>query len=68
MAGSPDSALQELGGWASPAMLQRYALLSPGHVAAWAGNIGRATTARQLPPEPATKRPPKGPILIGWGG
>ncbi|GAB1389897.1 MAG: hypothetical protein AMXMBFR78_11670 [Rubrivivax sp.] len=68
MAGTPDSALQELGGWASPAMLQRYAHLSPGHVAAWAGNIGPATTARQVASAPATKTAPEGADShrMGW--
>ena len=68
MAGTPDSALQELGGWASPAMLQRYAHLAPGHVAAWAGNIGPVTTTRQVPPETPTKKAPEGADShrVGW--
>lgn len=55
MAGTPDKALQELGGWASADMLERYAHLAPSHVAAWAGNIGPATTARQVPAPAPTK-------------
>jgi integrase len=68
MAGTPDSALQELGGWASADMLQRYAHLAPSHVAAWAGNIGPATTARQVPSEPAKKKAPEvaDSHRVGW--
>ena len=68
MAGTPDSALQELGGWASADMLQRYAHLAPGHVAAWAGNIGPATTALQVPSEPTKERAPEGADShrVGW--
>jgi integrase len=39
-AGTPLAVLQELGGWASLAMVQRYAHLGATHVAAWAANIG----------------------------
>lgn len=37
-AGTPLAVLQELGGWASLAMVQRYAHLGTSHVAQWAGN------------------------------
>jgi hypothetical protein len=68
MAGTPDSALQELGGWASADMLQRYAHLAPGHVAAWAGNIGPAATARQVQSDQAKKTAPEGADShrVGW--
>ena len=70
MAGTPDSALQELGGWASPTMLQRYAHLAPGHVAAWAGNIGPATTARQVtagrPTKTASEEAAHEVDQVGW--
>jgi integrase len=38
-AGTPAFVLQELGGWSSPEMVKRYAHLSPGHLADYAGNI-----------------------------
>lgn len=37
-AGTPDAVLQALGGWASSAMVQRYAHLGPSHLAGWADN------------------------------
>jgi integrase len=40
MAGTPLSVLQELGGWHSPQMVQRYAHLSPEHLAAAAERVG----------------------------
>ena len=56
--------LQELGGWASLAMVQRNAHLAVSHVAAWAGNIGGSgTTAVQVPlrqPVPDVTAAPKG--------
>jgi integrase len=39
MAGTPLSVLQELGGWHSPQMVQRYAHLSPEHLAAAAERV-----------------------------
>jgi len=39
MAGTPVSVLQELGGWHSPQMVQKYAHLSPEHLAAAAEKI-----------------------------
>jgi len=38
-AGTPLHVLQELGGWSCYSMVQRYAHLSPGHLAEHAGNI-----------------------------
>jgi len=35
-AGAPQYAIQSLGGWASPAMVQKYAHLSPEHLKEWA--------------------------------
>lgn len=40
MAGTPIPVLQELGGWQSIAMVQRYAHIAPGHAAQFAGNVG----------------------------
>ena len=40
MAGTPLSVLQELGGWHSHEMVQRYAHLSPEHLAAAAERVG----------------------------
>jgi len=68
MAGTPDSALQELGGWASADMLQRYAHLAPSHVAAWAGNIGPGTNTVQMPHDTAKKKASKeaDSHRVGW--
>lgn len=40
-AGTPLLALRDLGGWATLAMVQRYAHLSPGHLAGYADNVVR---------------------------
>ncbi len=40
-AGTPLHALQELGGWAGPEMVQRYAHLSADHLAGYAENAGK---------------------------
>ena len=42
--GTPDRVVQECGGWASPAMLQRYAHLSTKHLTDYADNLNGATT------------------------
>ena len=39
MSGTPLNALQELGGWASPQMVQRYAHLAPGYLASYANKL-----------------------------
>jgi integrase len=39
MSGTPLAVLQQLGGWASIEMVQRYAHLAPDHVAAYAGRV-----------------------------
>ncbi|MDP2826703.1 MAG: tyrosine-type recombinase/integrase [Sulfuritalea sp.] len=39
MGGTPINVLQELGGWASPQMVQRYAHLAPGHLAEYANKL-----------------------------
>ncbi len=39
MAGTPLDVLRQLGGWADMAMVLRYAHLSPGYVAGYAGNV-----------------------------
>ena len=49
--GTPLPVLQELGGWASLAMVQRYAHLGVSHVAAWAGNVsGGGTNPTEMEP------------------
>jgi integrase len=54
--GTPLAVLQELGGWASLAMVQRYAHLGRSHVAQWAGNLaGGGTTLAQPAPAAPTK-------------
>ena len=65
--GTPLAVLQELGGWASLSMVQRYAHLSVSHVAAWAGNIGAGTTPVQVPSGEGKKTGPEGPSTeVGW--
>jgi integrase len=39
MGGTPINVLQELGGWASPQMVQRYAHLAPAHLARYANKL-----------------------------
>ena len=69
-AGTPPAVLKELGGWASLTMVERYAHLAPGHVAAWAGNIGHATITRQVQAAPESENGPEGPRhegdSMGW--
>ena len=68
--GTPLAVLQELGGWASLTMVQRYAHLAVSHVAAWAGNIGAGTTPVQVEPGAAPEKARKGPSTeakqVGW--
>jgi len=68
-AGTPLPVLQELGGWASLAMVQRYAHLGLSHVAAWAGNLaGGGTNPVQVPLDATNENGPEGPSTEGWGG
>jgi hypothetical protein len=58
--------LQELGGWDSLAMVQRYA-----HLAAWAGNaLAGGTTPARLAAPAANTNGPEGPFTegkpVGW--
>jgi hypothetical protein len=39
--GTPLNALQELGGWKSLEMVQRYAHLAPSHLASFANNLSK---------------------------
>jgi integrase len=68
--GTPLAVLQELGGWASLTMVQRYAHLGQTHVSAWAGNIGGGTSAVQVDSRPAKENGPEGPSSevnqVGW--
>ena len=68
-AGTPLPVLQELGGWASLAMVQRYAHLGVSHVAAWASNIG-GTNPVQVPIGTPNANGPEGPSTeeksLGW--
>jgi integrase len=68
--GTPLAVLQELGGWASQAMVQRYAHLGQTHVAAWAENIGRGTSSGTSLAAPAKNNGPEGPLSegkeVGW--
>mgnify|MGYP002525036256 CR=1 FL=1 len=45
--GTPLNILQELGGWSEPTMVQRYAHLSPGHLAEYADNARIGTNLVQ---------------------
>ena len=74
-AGTPLPVLQELGGWASLAMVQRYAHLGRSHVAQWAGNLAQGgTTGGTTPAQPGTpgttENGPEGPSYegkpVGW--
>jgi len=69
--GTPLAVLQELGGWASLAMVQRYAHLGRSHVAAWADNIsGAGTSPAQVAQDPQTTSAPGGALSegdqVGW--
>jgi integrase len=73
-AGTPLPVLQELGGWASLAMVQRYAHLGNSHVAAWAANVAAGGTVPAQPAQtvtpPETPTAPKAPsdqgLGVGW--
>jgi integrase len=68
-AGTPLPVLQELGGWASLVMVQRYAHLGRSHVAAWAGNLssGGTTTAQPQSESPVkTDREGADSHRLGW--
>ncbi len=54
-AGTPLSVLQELGGWRSATMVQRYAHLTAGHLVHYANNIVEDTRSTNLAHEPITK-------------
>lgn len=51
--GTPLNVLQQLGGWQSIDMVQKYAHLAPSHVAKWADNVARN---RAQPKKKATKK------------
>jgi len=58
--------LQELGGWASLAMVQRYAHLGRSHVAQWAGNLAAGgTTPAQPAPVAPSETAPEGAVHEG---
>ncbi len=70
-AGTPLPVLQELGGWASLQMVQRYAHLGRSHVAAWAGNMASSGTTPAQPAAQTTRdHGPEGPRHegeeVGW--
>jgi len=67
-AGTPLAVLQELGGWASLAMVQKYAHLGQQHTAAWAGNALAApgTNPAQAAADAEMKNAPGG--AFSWGG
>ena len=67
--GTPLPVLQELGGWKSLTMVQRYAHLGHSHVSAWAGNIvPGGTTPAQPGAAGPTKAAPEGADShrVGW--
>ena len=55
-ADTPLQAVQALGGWASPAMVQRYAHLSPGQLSQYAGAVRLGTLVGHT--GPAKRKPP----------
>jgi len=70
-AGTPSAVLQELGGWASPEMVQKYAHLGRSHVAQWAGNSLAApgTNPAQMASDTTNENGPEGPFHredLGW--
>jgi integrase len=67
-AGTPLAVLQELGGWASLTMVQRYAHLGRSHVAAWAGNAAAGGTDPAQAAQAGTNaNGPEGPSTeVGW--
>jgi integrase len=70
-AGTPLPVLQELGGWASLAMVQRYAHLGASHVAMWAGNLATGgTTPAQPEPSASSKTASEEAVhegdQVGW--
>jgi len=60
-AGTPLPVLQALGGWASLAMVQRYAHLGQSHVADWAGNVLGTNRVHEAPEAEIkpTRKPPE---------
>ena len=68
-AGTPLPVLKELGGWATLAMVERYAHLGVSHVAAWAGNIS-GTNPEQVAGRVPMRNGPEGPMSegdsMGW--
>ena len=68
--GTPLPVLMELGGWASLAMVQRYAHLGRSHVAAWAGNMAGGTTLAQVAQDAGSETGPEWPVhegeAVGW--
>ncbi len=65
-AGTPLAVLQELGGWASLAMVQRYAHLGHSHISAWAGNLF-GTKVAQVAGADENDNGPHGPLSEGKG-
>jgi integrase len=70
-AGTPLPVLQELGGWASLAMVQRYAHLGLSHIAEWAGNVPATGTTLAQPSRAAgNETGPEVPLSegnsVGW--
>lgn len=53
--GTPLHVLQELGGWASYAMVQRYAHLAADHLAPWAERLARPRADRGTNPSQPTE-------------
>ncbi len=62
-AGTPQHALQELGGWSSAAMVRRYAHLAPEHLAGYAAALPSAGT----PNGTAATTPHRPTALVGGG-
>ena len=68
---TPLPVLQALGGWASLAMVQRYAHLGQSHIAAWAGNTATGgTNPAQVAQLATNENGPEGPLTegdqVGW--
>ena len=63
--GTPLQVLKELGGWATLAMVERYAHLGESHLAAWAGNL-RGTNPVQVAEQGKAQKTELPGVEMGW--
>jgi len=65
MGGTPLEVLKELGGWADLKMVQRYAPLAPGYVAAYVGNASLGLPTKPPTQEKRDSEASLNPLLLG---